>query len=232
MIFKQTKRTTKSGAPMYRGQFRNARTRWAHLNKPNDRFESEKGKQKYSTELLYAADSEQHRELAAELEAIRDEYYDQVVSELKAGSKKDQERAKALTKRPVFQIAYDQDDKDTGDVWIRTSTPGYRNVGTKDAPQWEQKNVRIYDVKGKLLTGDAVPQIYSGWIVHCDVTAFAYVNDAAKEVGVAFGFNALQIIEQAEYDSNPFADESGADDEGDDKPAASADDDEDEDDFE
>ena len=148
--------------------------KWAHILKPNEfgNFAID----------LYGDGIE---ELIPELEEIRDEAYELVVSEGKKASKAD---------------VYKQDDE--GNKFIQFKLPELDFEG-------KPNGIKIYDVHGKLVE-DWDKLIGNGSTVKIKYRAKPYYMSSTKMVGVSYRFYAVQVIDLVEFKASDsgFGDES------------------------
>jgi len=128
---------------------------------------------------------EEVTEFKAHMQAILDNYYDEVFAELKP------QKQKSLVKADLFREAEDKDGNLTGELELRSKQ------FAKDYNGDEQR-MPIVDSKGKDIT-EGCPLVGNGSRVRAKVFPKLYHMASTNTVGISFRLNAVQIIDLVEY---------------------------------
>lgn len=131
------------------------------------------------------------------LEAMRDEFADEIRAKLK--SEKKGAIAKALKTVTILRPETDKDSgEETGFVLINPKLT-HSGVSKKTGKPWKRWP-SIFDAKGATIRnakGEAlkkVPDVWGGTEAKDAVEAYPYYTPKDNEVGIAFRLNAVQII--------------------------------------
>jgi len=161
---------------------------WAFVSEPDKRWKPE-GEYKVN---LVMEPGKATSKLIADLEAVRDEYYDLLVKELKPA------QAKKLNKREVYSDFLDADGEETGNFEFKfgCNAAGKR----KDGTEWTAR-VGIFDSRAKKITENI--NVGNNSVIQVDFTPAAYRLNTDNSVGVKCYLNNVMIHKLVEFGGTP-----------------------------
>ncbi len=170
---------------------------WAFVSTPDKRWKAE-GEYKVNLIMDKGKDA---AKLIATLEAVRDEFYDILVADMKPA------QAKRLSKREVYSDFLDADGEETGEFEFKFS--GNAGGTRKDGTEWVSR-VGIYDAKMTKINKKL--NVGNNSIIQVNFTPSAYMLNTDSSVGVKCYPNDIMIHKLVEFGSTPaFAESDDAD---------------------
>jgi hypothetical protein len=148
--------------------------RYPHLNKPDTKYKAEG---QYKCDLVVPADAA--ADLIAQLEKIRDEFYENLDAKVRKTHKVVE----------VVSVELDDEGNETGNVIIKTKL---------DRVGHDKKSGKTWTNEPKLFDSEGNPtnaEIWSGSKLIIAGTVMCYANATNKQVGVSLKCNGVQIIE-------------------------------------
>ena len=155
--------------------------------------------------ITVAFEAEEAKSFVAQMEALRDEFYDQLIEE-ETDKKKRAALVKSCTKLDIGTEELDDDGEETGRILITFKQRA--TIFPKNGDPFDKK-IGLFDSKGKAIT--AKLNIGSGSVVKVSFEAAPYFMASTKDVGVSFARMAgVQLIKYVEYTgSGPSAEGMG-----------------------
>ena len=181
---------------------------WPKLNEPDTKWDPEG---KYTCKLILDANDADVQAFVAQLERIRDDFFNAKVEELKAEKK--MALARELGKADVIKVDYDQETGDETGKLIFGASMKAKGV-RKDGTPWSQKPT-IFNAKGVELKSP--PMISGGSTLKLSVEVSPFVNATTKAVTLSVRLKAAQLIKLNSGGARSFSDHGfGTEEDGDD----------------
>lgn len=170
---------------------------WPKLNEPDTKWDPDG---KYTCKLVLDANDPEVQKFVAQLERIRDTFFDEQVEALKADKK--MALARELKKADVIKIDFDQETGDETGKLIFGASMKAKGV-RKDGTPWSQKPT-IFNAKGVELK--APPMISGGSTLKLSVEVSPFVNSTTKAVTLSVRLKAAQLIKLNSGGARSFSD--------------------------
>ncbi len=161
---------------------------WAFVSTPDKRWKAE-GEYKVNLIMDKGKDA---AKLIADLEAVRDEFYDIITADMKPA------QLKKVSKREVYSDFLDADGEETGEFEFKFSC----NAGgvRKDGTPWTAR-VGIYDAKLTKVTKKM--NIGNNSIIQVNYTPSAYMLNTDSSVGVKCYLNDVMVHKLVDFGGTP-----------------------------
>ena len=154
--------------------------KWPWLVRPNTKYDPA-----WSTNLVL--DIEEAQDLMKALDAEAEQAYKETIAKLK--KEKKAAAAKQVRKKPPYEMVYDEEGEETGQVEFKFKQ---KCQVKKDGKVIDLAPPRLFDAKGKPIKNVA---IYGGSIIKVCFMPIPYYIPSSKEAGVSLRLIAVQVID-------------------------------------